>query len=94
MREIHRVARSGALVDIVVPYANTLHDVANPYHKHRFNHLTFLYFCCGHGPTNDLDLAWRGFLFVEHRLREVGQEEWEGFVWRLANYQVKLRVVK
>lgn len=94
LREIHRVALDRALVDIVVPYAGTIGDAANPYHKHHFNHRTFEHFCRGVADTNDLDMRWRGFSIVRQFLREKGQEVFEDFIWRSANMQVMMRVVK
>jgi len=94
LSEIHRVALPRALVDIVVPYAGTIGDVANPYHRHHFNHRTFEYFCVGIADTNDLDMAWRGFSMVDQRLRETGDEVFQGIAWRYANLQTRMRVVK
>lgn len=92
MREIHRICRAGTLIDIVVPLAHTLWDVANPEHRRRFNHLTFAYFCRGF-ETSDLGL-FQGFEMVSQRLEREPNVSWEGIEWIVANVHSVLRVLK
>jgi hypothetical protein len=94
IKEIHRIAQPKALIDIIVPYAGTLNDVANPAHKNHFNHRTFEYFCFDISPANDLDLQWRGFKMVSQHIINVGKEEFEGFSWQKANLQIILTAIK
>lgn len=90
MREIHRVCRPEATVDIVVPYASTLWDVANPEHVRRFNHVTFQYYCSGF-ISSDLGL-WPGYEMLRQKLEREQDQVFSGVTWMVADLAVLLRV--
>lgn len=92
MKWLHSVCVDGAIIDIVVPLANTLWDVANPDHKRRFNHKTFLYYTKDF-TTSDLGL-FRGFELVSQKLEREPDEEFQGINWIVANLHVILKVIK
>lgn len=92
MKEIYRVCIDGAQIDIVVPLAHTLWDVANPTHHIRFNHKTFEYFSTDHSFP-DLDLFQHFKIISQHIEREPDQN-FEGINWIVANLHVILKVVK
>ena len=71
MVEIHRICKRDALVDIIVPYANTAWAVANYDHKHQLNHLSWNYFCVDF-ETSDLGL-FRGYRKVSEEFIPDGE---------------------
>lgn len=92
MMELHRVCCDGAILDIVVPLGNTLWDVANPDHKRRFNHKTFLYYSTDF-QTSDVGL-FRGYNIISQHIEREPNEWFEGIEWIVANLHVRLSVVK
>lgn len=91
LKDIYRVCKNGAIIDIVVPLANTLWDVADPSHVRRFNHKTFEYYCKGFSTS----YATTALFIMEGQnvISEVSQ--WfDGVEWKVANLHTILRVSK
>lgn len=92
MRLLHSMCKNDATIDILVPLAHSLWDVANPTHKIRFNHRTFTYFDKDY-TFPDLGLFQKFSIVSQHLLRE--PDDWfEGISWQVANLHVILKVVK
>ena len=92
MKWFHDICVNGAVIDIIVPLANTLWDCGNPDHKRKFNHKTFLYYTRDF-ITSDIGL-FRGFDLVSQHLEREKDEWFEGVSWIVANLHIKLKVVK
>lgn len=92
MKELYRICKNGAILDIVVPLANTLWAVANPNHKILFNHRTFQYYCKGFN-TSDLGL-FQNFEMIEQKIEREDDEWFDGIPWMVANLHVILRIIK
>lgn len=92
MKEMHRVCKNGATIDIEVPLAHTLWDVANPTHKTRFNHKTFECYSVDHSFA-DVGI-FQGFKIVSQNIQREPDETFQGINWIVANLRVILKVVK
>jgi len=94
MEEIHRICVWDGLVDIMVPFAGTVWDVANPEHKQHFNHLSWNYFCVDF-ETSDLGL-FQGFKKESEEFIPDGEWTLPGPIGTLygVNMHTRLRVVK
>ena len=91
LKDIYRVCINGATIDIIVPLANTLWDVADPSHVRRFNHKTFEYYCEGFSTSyKTIPL----FIMVgQNAISEVSQY-FDGIEWKVANLHTILKVSK
>lgn len=89
MDEIARVCVPGARVDIVVPLANTLWDVADPSHVRKFNHKTFEYYCKGYHTSYERP---RKFNMISMNIDRQPNEWFGGIEWIVANLHVVLEV--
>lgn len=91
LNDIHRVCVNGATIDIIVPLANTLWDVADPSHVRRFNHKTFEYYCEGFSTSYKTTSL---FIMVgQNAISEVSQY-FDGIEWKVANLHTILKVSK
>lgn len=91
MKELYTACANGAIIDIIVPVANTLWDVADPTHCRKFNHKTLQYYCKGFYTSYERPQYFE--MLSQHIER--GPNEWfEGIEWIVANLHAKLKVVK
>jgi SAM-dependent methyltransferase len=76
MEEVHRVARAGAEVVILAPFASSHHLWTDPTHRRAFTSRSFQYF------TDDF--ADRNFQYSRARFRllEATYEHYEDWMWR------------
>lgn len=90
IQEFARVCKKGAKIDIVVPLAHSLWDVADPSHVRRFNHRTFEYFC-EHFSTSYPTPKY--FKLLSQHLEREPNEWFEGVEWIVVNLHVVLEVL-
>lgn len=91
MFDLWRATANGCKVDIIVPLANTLWDVADPTHKRRFNHKTLQYYCVDFETSYQRPKLYR---MLYQKLERYNNEWFDGIEWIVANLKVVLETVK